>query len=265
MTAAALCATAAAAAQAGDDDDLVDDAMSLPESEPMVVIRNLDANVDGWLFGNRRFGGSPNAKLTLLLKVRAEEIAPLPVYRNRRKTSCCLPVRGTFAASSIASTKSNSSFAARKCPRRIGIASLRRFSRFAKSRPPQRPVRDAVVPENRRTTLTAEQAARYEKGESDRRAFQHRTRIVSTVARLSDYLGLSDAQRKRLVEVTLEKTQPLPLLDQTDRDQLVGLALMSRVPETDIRPIFDNDQSAQAQASVRARCRKRCPCCGKRH
>jgi hypothetical protein len=93
-----------------------------------------------------------------------------------------------------------------------------------------------------RTTFNTEQAARYEKHESERRLFQHRTRVVSTVARLSNYLGLRDEQRKQLVQVMLDQTQPLPLLDQVDRDQLVGLALMSRLPEKDLKPIFDADQ-----------------------
>jgi hypothetical protein len=243
LTAGALCATAAGAAHAGDDDDLSDDAMPVPESEPMVAVRNLDANVDGWLFGNRRFGDSPAAKLTLLLKVKAEEItrtAGLSESQNdklllagegdiRRFLDRVDEIKLKFRSPEVPQANWNRVFAEIQPFRQI----LLRNGLFGS---------DSLFLKTARTTLTSEQTARYEKGESDRRAFQHRTRIVSTVARLSDYLGLSDAQRKRLVEVTLEKTQPLPLLDQTDRDQLVGLAIMSRVPEKDIRPIFDNDQ-----------------------
>ena len=102
--------------------------------------------------------------------------------------------------------------------------------------------RDSLFVKTARTAFNADQAARYEKHETEQRLFQHRTRVVSTVARLSNYLGLRDQQRKQLVQLMLDQTQALPMLDQVDRDQLVGLALMSRLPEKDLKQIFDADQ-----------------------
>jgi hypothetical protein len=244
LTAIAVCGLWAGRARAGDDDDLAADPLNVPESaEGMVVIRNLDVNIDNWLFGNRRFSDNPAQKLTQLLKVKADGIARAVGLSDAQKEKLMLAGQGDilrflervdevklkYKSGPMQQAAWNQVFLEIQPLREI----LLRNALFGG---------ESLFAKIERTTFTPQQAAQYENHEHEQHLFQHRTRIVSTVARLSNYLGMRDDQRKQLVQVMLDKTQPQPLLDQADRDQLVGLALLSRLPEKDIRPIFDADQ-----------------------
>jgi hypothetical protein len=244
LTALAVCALVADRTRAGDDDDLVDDPMAVPDGiEQMVVIRNLDANIDNWLFGNRRFSDNPSQKLLLILKVKADALARMAGLSELQKEKLLLAGEGDIRR-----------FLDRvdeiKLKHRTNEMPQGAWNRIFQEIQPLREIllrnqlfgSDSLFAKTARKTLTTEQAARYEKNEDERLRFQHRTRIASTVVRLGNYLGLRDEQRKRLTQVMLEKSQPLPDLGETDRQQLVGLVLLSRLPENEIKPIFDADQ-----------------------
>jgi hypothetical protein len=244
LAALAICAASAGRARAGDDDDLSDDPAMIAEPvEQMVIIRNLDTNIDNWLFGNRRFSDNPAQKLSLTLKVKADAFTRMAGLSVPQKEKLLLAGEGDI----------------RRFLDRVDEIKLKYHS----NQIPQgdwnrvfqeiQPLRDILVrnqlfgsgslfAKTARKSLTSEQAARYEKNEDERLRFQHRIRIGSTVSRLSNYLGLRDEQRKRLTLLLLEKAPPLPDLGDLDRQQLVGLVLLSRLPEKEIRPIFDDDQ-----------------------
>jgi hypothetical protein len=249
LAAFTLCLPGTSRAHAGDDDDLADDPLAAPEPiEQRVVIRNLDANIDNWLFGNRRFSDNPPQKLLMLLKVKADGIARAAGLSESQKEKLTLAGEGDI----------------RRFVDRVEEVKLK----YRNNEMPQgawnrvfleiQPLRDVLLKNElfgsqslfakaARTTLTSEQAARYEKSENERLLFQHRTQIAATVARLSNYLGLRDEQRKRLTRIMLEETEPQPLLNETSRDQMVGLALLSRLPEKEIKPIFDEIQWQELQ------------------
>lgn len=248
LAALALCLPAGNGARAGDDDDLAEDPLARPEMvEQMVVIRNLDANIDNWLFGNRRFS-NPSQKLSLMLKVKADGVARAAGLSESQKEKLMLAGEGDIRRFLDRVEEIKLKHKTSEMPQGA-------WNRIFLEIQPLRQILvrnelfgdDSLFAKTARKTLAAEQAARYEKNESERLLFQHRTRIAATVARLSDYLGLRDDQRKRLTRVMLEQTQPQPLLEQTERDQMVGLALLSRLPEQEIKPIFDADQWRELQ------------------
>src|SRR5579863_8781640 len=65
------------AAVVGDDDDLVDDVPFREGPAPgfQVVIRNVETNVDAWVYGNRRNSVGGRKQLDWLLKTKADQVA----------------------------------------------------------------------------------------------------------------------------------------------------------------------------------------------
>jgi hypothetical protein len=89
-------------------------------------------------------------------------------------------------------------------------------------------------------TLTGDQRAALEKDDRDRRAFRHRADVRWTAVLLARSLGLLDDQRHRLEAVLLKETRPPLKFDTLDYTLVMYQA--SRIPEDQIRPIFDDLQ-----------------------
>jgi hypothetical protein len=89
-------------------------------------------------------------------------------------------------------------------------------------------------------TLTDDQRAAFEKDGRDRRAFRHRADVRWTAVLLARSLGLLDDQRRRLEAVLLKGTRPPLKFDTLDYTLVMYQA--SRIPEDEIRPIFDDLQ-----------------------
>jgi hypothetical protein len=93
-----------------------------------------------------------------------------------------------------------------------------------------------------RTSLASDQAARYERIVSEKRQFRYRAKVELAVAQLEQSVGFSDAQRRGLVEVILRETKPPARYGQYD--YWVVMYQAGRIPESRIRPIFDDQQWA---------------------
>jgi hypothetical protein len=232
-----------------DDDDLADDpASNADQVNEMVVVRNIDANVDSWLFGNRRAGESGRPKLNLLLKTKMDEVSRAAELTLEQQQKLVLAGEGDI----------------RRFVDRVEEIKLRYrttnfghggWNRVFQEIEPLKTVlrnglfaNDSLFAKTLSKTLTPEQADVYERSMSERRLFQHRARIEMTVLRLGTHLGLRDAQRKQLVQLMVEQTEPQPTLEQPDRDQVVGLYLLSRLPDKRLKPIFDAQQWRELQS-----------------
>jgi hypothetical protein len=90
------------------------------------------------------------------------------------------------------------------------------------------------------TVLGPEQLARYEQLEYERRTYRYRAKVEMCVAQLDAVLGLRDDQRRRLVQLVLDKTRPPRTYGQLDR--FVVLAQMSRLPEEEVKSLLDPAQ-----------------------
>jgi hypothetical protein len=95
------------------------------------------------------------------------------------------------------------------------------------------------------TALGPEQSARYEQIDRERRAYRYRARVELCIAQLDAIVGLRDAQRRRLMQLMLEKTRPPKSFGQFDR--FIVLVQMSRLPEDTLKSVFDPGQWREVQ------------------
>ncbi len=96
---------------------------------------------------------------------------------------------------------------------------------------------DSLFAKTLKRILTPEQRARYE--ERDRVA-TYRTRVNWVLFPLSRELRLSREQHRRLLDVIAKETRPLEKYGELDEDAILLQA--SRLPEAQLKPIFDDAQ-----------------------
>ena len=89
-------------------------------------------------------------------------------------------------------------------------------------------------------TLTDDQRIAIEKEARDRLAFRLRADVRWTVVLLARSLGLLDDQRRRLESLLLERTVPPRRFDSFD--YAIVMYQAARIPEDELRPIFDDLQ-----------------------
>ena len=88
--------------------------------------------------------------------------------------------------------------------------------------------------------LGDDRMATYREGLRESRRFRHRARVDMVVEVFDVATGCSDEQRERLTKLLLQETR---LPSRLDDDEIsVMLAQAARLPESKIRPIFDESQ-----------------------
>ena len=252
VSATTVSATAAYGALDGDDDDLIDEAAMGPMPvERAFVIRNIDANIDAWLFGNQRGNDNGRQKVELALKAKVEEVVRAVNLTEAQKQKLLLAGEGDIRR--FVDRVDDIKFKYQATDFRGG--GWNRI--FQEVQPLKNELHrglfgnDSLFAKTLTKTLTAGQSEHYEGAVRERRLFQHRARVEMTVVRLGTYLGLREEQRKQLSRLLLEKTPPLPALTQPDHDHFVELVLMSRLPENDLKPIFEAVQWRELQRLFR--------------
>lgn len=99
---------------------------------------------------------------------------------------------------------------------------------------------DSLARQVLRQQLSAEQAARFEQHDRERRAFRHQAEIEWVIAMLDNVLPLGDEQRQGLTRLLLEKTRwPRRSGEQ---DHYVVLWQASRLPDDDLKAWLDEGQ-----------------------
>jgi hypothetical protein len=91
-----------------------------------------------------------------------------------------------------------------------------------------------------KTSLAEDQAARYGDLQRERERARYQARVEQYVLELDNAVGLSTAQRQRLVDLLMRETQPPKKFGQYDI--LFIQYQMSRLPEASLQPIFDDAQ-----------------------
>ncbi|WP_165219865.1 hypothetical protein [Aquisphaera insulae] len=99
---------------------------------------------------------------------------------------------------------------------------------------------DSLYTKTRRKILGDQQDDRYEKVLREKRQFRLRAKVEMVVAQLDQTIGLTDVQRKSLVEVILEQSDPPVRFGQYD--YYLVLYLAGRVPEEKLKPILGDTQ-----------------------
>jgi hypothetical protein len=226
----------AASATAGDDDDLVEEIpWNALGNQALMDVQNVAANIDVWVFGNRR-NGWPQHRLDSLLKMRTEEVARSAGLSEAQKQKLMLAGEGDIR-------RFMESVEDLKAKYQSGRMEMNAWQRiFQETRPLQTTLHRGLFNNNSlfaktlAKTLTAEQAVRYQAAEDERRMFQYKALVQMAVFRLTPPLGLSDDQRRRLAKLILDNSRPLRTSGQ--QDHYLVMVQMSRLPEESLKPLF---------------------------
>jgi hypothetical protein len=99
---------------------------------------------------------------------------------------------------------------------------------------------DSFFAKTVKRTLDDEQAAKFENAVRQRRLVRYHATIAWCVVQLDRSVGLSDEQRRRLVELLVKESQPPKRFGQNDYWFMMFQA--SKLPESQLKPIFDDVQ-----------------------
>ena len=194
--AVAIGAAAGSWAQAGeDDDDLIDGGMPNPAANETVIVRNvrnIAANIDMWVYGNRGNRGLSQQTLENRLDMKVDEIVRAAGMTEQQRQKLHLAGLGDIRH-----------FADRvdaiKVKHQATEFNQKEWNAiFQEIRPLQVDLRrglfgaDSLFDKTLHKILSSEQAEHYSRAEFDRQLFQHRARVEMTVLRFAKALALRD-------------------------------------------------------------------------
>jgi hypothetical protein len=90
------------------------------------------------------------------------------------------------------------------------------------------------------STLSADQASRYQKSRHDRRAFRFQAEVEWVVAMLENVMPLGGEQRRKLIQLLLDRTKPPRTFGEYD--SYIILWQLNRLPEDTLKEVFDDAQ-----------------------
>jgi hypothetical protein len=243
LTAALLSGAGTALLRGGDDDDLVDvrsrDAPKVQNPFAAVGRVMIDArNLDAWIYGNQFRGPG---WLEASLRSRVDEMSRVCGLSETQTQKLVLAGQGDIQrfVKRVDELKAECQTG--------GIPADQYNKVFQKTRPLSASVHqglfgaDSLFHKTLLTALRPEQIARCEEIDRERRTFRYRARVELCVAQLDSVVGLSEDQRRRLVQLILDKTRP-PRSSSSQFERFVVLAQMSRLPQETLKAVFDPGQ-----------------------
>jgi hypothetical protein len=225
-----------------DDDDLVKarDEAAVKHQNPFVAggrVMITERNIDSWVYGRESRG---HEWLEASLKQKIDEMGKVSDLSDSQKQKLNLAGKGDIQR-----------FVSRvddlKITYQPGALRADKYSElYQKTRVLHTTLQQGLFGSSslfQKTLITAlrpEQLARCDQLENDRRTYRYRAKVEMCVVQLDSILGLRDDQRRRLVQLILDKTRPPKSYGQLDR--FVVLAQLSRVPEEEVKTLFDPAQ-----------------------
>ncbi len=225
-----------------DDDDLVDvRAQAAAPGQfgfaPGGRIMITESNLNSWIYGGESRG---RGWLEAALKQKIDEIGKDCELTELQKQKLSLAGKGDIQ-------RFESRVEDLKIAYQPGGLRPEKYSElFQKTRPLQILVqqglfgRSSLFHKTLLTVLRPEQVAHFDQVDQERRIYRYRARVEMCVAQLDAVLGLRDDQRRRLVQLILDKTRPPKSFGQSD--QFVVLVQMSRLPEEELKSLLDPTQ-----------------------
>jgi hypothetical protein len=223
-----------------DDDDLVE---IRPEPQARMVrqavgqIHINERTIDSWIYGNEGHGRD---WLDASLSQKIDEIGKICGLSEMQKQKLNLAGKGDIQR--IVSRVDDL-----KAKVQSGALTQEQFSAlFQETRPLHEALQQGLFGSGSLfhktlfTVLRPEQAALCEQTDRERRIYRHRARVELVVAQLDAVLGLRDEQRRRLVQLILDKTRTPRQFGQSDR--FLILVQMSRLPDEIFKPVLDAGQ-----------------------
>jgi hypothetical protein len=227
------------------DDDLVDDTPAAPNGNEQGVMGRSTISgqtIEAWIFGNRFRSGQmrPRQSLETSLKVKVNRIVKASGIGDPQIQKLLLAGEGDIHRF-IERVEDFKRTCRADIPNENDVNKI-----YQETRPLQAIFRKGLFEEGSlfakalKGTITGEQLARYEEVNRAGRDFGYRARTELLVIQLGDVLGLSDDQRKSLLQLLIANLHA-PNYTGT-MDYYVVFVQMSRLPDETLRPIFDQRQ-----------------------
>jgi len=221
------------------------------EDEAAMVVAQpvfADENFDQWVFQNQGNAQNGRKRIEQMLTLRTEEIDRVCGLSEGQKKKLQLAGRGDIKRF----------FDRVEDARKIFQAVKHDQNKFQEIWQHIQPLQtelsaglfgeSSIFRKTVRTTLSAEQAASYDKIQQERRASLYRAKIELAVAMLDNGLPLHDEQRRKLVELLVADTKPPKRFGQYD--YYVVLIQMAKLPEGKVKPLFDAAQWRAVQQQL---------------
>ena len=213
-------------------------AAAAAENEQRVFIG--EANFDQWVFQGRGNADSARQRIQSALKLQVDELHRICDLSEEQKKKLALAAQGDtkrfFDEIEVVREKFRAvqndanGFNAiwqdiQPLQRKMSGGLFDRSSFFAKTL---------------RTTLTAEQAARYDAHQEERRQYRYRAMVEVGITALENTVPLKHGQHSALVKMLLEKTEPPGAFGQYDN--YVIMHRLATLPEQEIKALLDERQ-----------------------
>jgi hypothetical protein len=219
-------------------DDLIEDAAVDVLAQPAFVFP--DENFDQWLYQDLQNSAGARGRLNDQLHTRLDVVVASCGLSDAQRQKLDLAGRGDIKRFFDRVEELRRRFQAVKTDQnRIGEI-------MQAMQPLQMQLRSGIFDETSlfakalRSTLTSDQANRFESAGRERRVFRYQAVIATLVTKLDEDLALRAAQRRELEQLLLAETRPPASFGQYD--QFVAMAQMARLPEDKLRPLFDDPQ-----------------------
>ena len=224
-------------ARAQDEDDPPENA-----APRQAVQQFTDETVEQWIFNN---GGNSNAaqtrkKIETLLTLRVEDLDRCCGLSDEQKKKLLLAGRVDMLRFFERVSQIKKKFAAVKQDQQQ-INNI-----FQEIQPLQMTLQSGLFGDSSFLhkaickTLNAEQTARYDEVELERRTFRYHAKVGLVVAMLENGLPLRDDQRQRVLKLLREETPPPRKFGQYDYYYVMWQ--FSHLPEAKLKPIFEAAQ-----------------------
>lgn len=234
---AALAACPAARGQEFDDDDDAADA-EVAINPHMAVYT--DDNFDQWVFGGGKGAATVRASFDALLAMHLDEIDRACGLSDAQKAKLRLAGRGDVK-------RIFDVYAEKKKKFQVVKADQNRINEVLQDIQPLQAIiaagpfgEGSLFVKTLGKTLEPAQNERFERIAVEKRKYRYRARVELAVSILDNYAGMNADQRRRLVDVLVDETRPPKKFGRYDYQVVMYQA--SRLPESKLRPIFDDDQ-----------------------
>ena len=236
-TSLALLALLAGPASAQDDEEEAAAAAVPPPAQ--VIFAMDDSNFDAWVYSGRVVGDARDW-FAARLELRMAELDRSCKLTDAQRAKLRLAGRGDAKRFFDLYDEKRRKFQALKHDQnRINEI-------FQEIRPLQEIMasgaygRGSIFDKAVHATLSPEQAANHNDFGRDRRAARYKARAELVVEMIDGYVGLTDGQRRRLVDLIVEEMKVPPKVGQYEFYLVLYIA--AQIPEDKMRPIFDEAQ-----------------------
>jgi hypothetical protein len=233
-----LGAVAAGPPARAQDDDIVDEGKA--PAPPVRQILIAETNFDQWVFGNTSGAQAARNKIDALLRMQIDAVDRVHTLSEAQKAKLELAGRGDVVRFFGRIEEKRKEFALARVDQRKINDLMQELTPFRTALQAGLFGDGSFFSKAMKTTLDAEQAARYEESLRSRRDFRYGARVDLAVAALDNAAGLTADQRQRLRELIREETRPPKKFGPYDH-QVVILQL-AKLPDAKLGSVFNEAQ-----------------------